>query len=414
MNKIKPICLLSAPVFNRSGYGELSTDIAKCLIKYDKFNLKIKQQRWGECQKVSNIKINNDDYTDDILKCIIPNDAEIYPEVYISITVPNEFQPIGKYNIGITAGIESTCASVDFILGINRMDLIMTLSQFSKNVFLDTKIINNTNGIIKEIQPNQNIEVFTWGIDTNVFKKTDEHIDVIDSMLSSIPENFAFLFVGQWNDRKNIQNLIKIFCEAFINTPGEIPCLILKTNGCNFSTCDRYRILNMIHDVQVHFGENCPNVYVIHGELSNKELNALYNHPKIKAGIAIPRGEGFGRSYLQHTMSGKPIFISGWGGHLDFMNSEYSLLFPGTLVDIPQHLQDKYFVNGAKWYEPAYPVVKYQLKQFVYNYIHNTEEYNKICENADKLRLDNINKFNIDLMYASFESIMDKHIPHLI
>ena len=30
------------------------------------------------------------------------------PEIWMQITVPNEFQPVGKFNIGCTAGIEST------------------------------------------------------------------------------------------------------------------------------------------------------------------------------------------------------------------------------------------------------------------------------------------------------------------
>ena len=56
----------------------------------------------------------------------------------MQITIPSEFQPIGKYNIGVTAGIETTVAPGDWIEGINRMNLTLTSSEHSKKVFLDT------------------------------------------------------------------------------------------------------------------------------------------------------------------------------------------------------------------------------------------------------------------------------------
>jgi len=49
MNSNKPLCVIEAPVFNRSGYGDLSTDIAKSILRYGKYDLKIAATRWGNC-----------------------------------------------------------------------------------------------------------------------------------------------------------------------------------------------------------------------------------------------------------------------------------------------------------------------------------------------------------------------------
>ena len=46
----------------------------------------------------------------------------------MQITVPNEFTPVGIYNIGVTAGIESTICAPEWIEGVNRMNLIPVLS----------------------------------------------------------------------------------------------------------------------------------------------------------------------------------------------------------------------------------------------------------------------------------------------
>ena len=67
---------------------------------------------------------------EDIIQRIVVG-VDRKPDVYIQVTVPNEFQPMGNYNIGITAGIETTACSVDFIQGCNRMDLNLVSSKHS-------------------------------------------------------------------------------------------------------------------------------------------------------------------------------------------------------------------------------------------------------------------------------------------
>lgn len=36
----KPLCLISGPVFNRSGYGDWATTVAKSLIRQNKYEIK--------------------------------------------------------------------------------------------------------------------------------------------------------------------------------------------------------------------------------------------------------------------------------------------------------------------------------------------------------------------------------------
>ena len=46
-------------------------------------------------------------------------------------------------------------------------------------------------------------------------------------------------------------------------------------------------------------GDKLPNVYLLHGDLTDEEMNQLYNHPKVKAHLTFTHGEGFGRPLLE-------------------------------------------------------------------------------------------------------------------
>ena len=49
-------------------------------------------------------------------------------------------------------------------------------------------------------------------------------------------------------------------------------------------------------------------------------MNSLFNHPKVKAHLSFTHGEGYGHPLLLASLSAKPVFVSRWSGHLDFLN----------------------------------------------------------------------------------------------
>ena len=59
----KPLCVIQGPVFNRSGYGDLATDLAKSLVRYGKYDVKINPTRWGGCPSKATVEelITDDD-----------------------------------------------------------------------------------------------------------------------------------------------------------------------------------------------------------------------------------------------------------------------------------------------------------------------------------------------------------------
>ena len=100
---MKPVCVVSCPIDTFSGYGHRSRDFVRSLIeaKDEEWDIKILPQMWG------NTPWGFLDNDDPLRSRFINQDAK-QPEIWIQITIPSEFQKVGKINIGVTAGIEST------------------------------------------------------------------------------------------------------------------------------------------------------------------------------------------------------------------------------------------------------------------------------------------------------------------
>lgn len=411
----KPVCLISGPVFNRSGYGDWATAVAKSLIRYDKYDVKIAPTKWGNCPSKRFLQ----DLTDpeDILLSskFINSNLDKQPELFIQLTIPEEFQAVGKYNIGMTAGIETTISPGSWIEGINRMNLTIGLSNHVKKTFMDTKMVKQLeNGKQIPINVEKPIEVCFWGANTDIYKKTDETVQSIEDAMDKIPESSAFLFVGQWthgglyNDRKDIGNLIKTFCETFKKNPAhDRPCLIVKTSGAGYSTVDRFDILNKIREIRNSVGEHVPNVYLLHGELKDVEMNALLNHRKVISHVSFTHGEGFGHPLLLSTLSGKPVLAPNWSGHLDYLNPKYAELLPGTLTDVPSKSANNWILKESKWFKVSYGLATDKLRNIYFSRNKDTE----IKANAELLRQENVANFDLKSMDKKLWSILDKYVP---
>ena len=88
--------------------------------------------------------------------------------------------------------------------------------------------------------------------------------------------------------------LVKVFLETFKNQKNK-PGLIMKTGGATFSVLDRETIIHKINSIKAEIKGELPNIYVVHGDFTDEEMNELYNHPKGKAHVTLTHGEGFGR-----------------------------------------------------------------------------------------------------------------------
>ena len=373
---MKKTYVISCPIDTYSGYGARSRDLVKSIIELDKYDVKILGQRWGSTP----FGFIEDHPEWHFLKKHLIHQLTEQPDVWSQITVPNEFNPIGKYNIGYTAGIETTLCSAPWVEGMNRMDLNIVSSEHSKRVFLNSKfdkMDQNTQQKVGVVELTKPIEVLLEGANLDVYKpiKKDEftELELLDD-INSIPEDFAFLSVGHWmqgemgEDRKNIGVTLRSFYETFKNKKKQ-PALILKTSAVNSSYMDRREIMRRVDVIRRSVNGKLPNVYILHGSFSNKEMNELYNHPKVKAMVSHTRGEGFGRPLLEFSLVNKPIICSGWSGQLDFLQNDFTLLLQGSLTNVHQSAQQKdVLMAESQWFQPNPQEIFRSYKEIIDNY----------------------------------------------
>ena len=367
----KPTFVVSCPIDTYSGYGSRSRDFVKALIELDKYDVKILQQRWG-ATPWGFIKANPE--WEFLTKHFLPNNQLTQqPDIWCQITVPNEYQQVGKYNIGVTAGIESTIAPAEWVAGCERMDLVLGSTEHTINVLRNSKFEQkdkNTGQSMGVVQWTKDGEVLFEGANLDTYKPlTKSNFD-----LDHVKEEFAFLFVGHWltgdvgEDRKNVGLLIKSFLELFKNKRKQ-PALILKTAIVANSYADRNilieRIKAIMSTVKAH---TLPNIYLLHGDFTDKEMNELYNHRKVKAMVNLTKGEGFGRPLLEFSLTNKPIITTNWSGHVDFLNKEYVTLLPGELKNIHHSAANNMLLREAQWFNVDHGHLGHYMKDIFKNY----------------------------------------------
>jgi glycosyltransferase involved in cell wall biosynthesis len=320
------------------------------------------------------LKVGKDD--DLLNRILIPQGNEAKPNVWVQITVPNEFQPVGEYNIGVTAGVETTVMPPECLEGMNRMDKVLISSNFGKqcaeNTVFDKKD-ESTQKVVGTLRCEKPVEVLFEGYDTKIYDNKAPSEPRINDTLSKISESFCFLFVGHWlkgdfeQDRKNVSGLIWTFLQAFKGKKNP-PALILKTSAGGTSLPDRDRIRKIIKDIRNRLDGRLPKIYLLHSDLTDKEMNALYNHPKVKAHVSFTRGEGFGRPLLEATISGKPMVVSAWSGHMDFLNPDYVSCITGKMDEVHKSAADKFLLKESQWFTIDYSVAGGTMKDIHKNY----------------------------------------------
>lgn len=351
--------VIASPVATQSGYGHHAREIITNIIEQrgKEWDVKLVSLPWGHTPMTYPISV-------DLQLRIIPLPLTEQPDVWIQISVPNELQAVGKYNIGVTAGTEGSICPAEWIDKLNAMNLVIVPSEFTKSVFEETAKQSNKMITTK-------IEVVPEYFDETVY--TNKQAVVLDE-LNSIEEDFAFLSVGHWlqgqpgEDRKNISGLVHCFLNTY-QGKKDAPALILKTSGATYSIMDRMDIEDRICQIRSMFATTkLPNIYLVHGELTDAEMNSLYNHPKVKAMVSFTKAEGFGRPLLEFSTTGKPIIAPHYSGQADFLKKDFICALPGAQTPIHQTAQNEFLINGATWFTPDYGYAGKMMQEIQKNY----------------------------------------------
>ena len=313
---MKKKIFVRGPVLSQSGYGEQSRFALRALrSREDLFDIYIQPINWGQTGWVWEDTEFRQWMDKRILDTqILLQQKHLYPDISLQITIPNEFQKLCPINIGYTAGIETTKVSPEWLQKGNDMNKILVVSQHAKDSYVNTaaQAQNQQTGEIIPYKLETPVEV-VW--ENTPFERESEEIPGFEPR-----HDFNFLCVSQMGPRKNLENTIKWFVEEFIDQ--EVG-LILKTNLRSNCRMDKEAVESQLKAILNVYPDRKCSVSLLHGDLSNKQMRALYTHDKVKAMVNISHGEGFGLPLFEAARYCLPIITIGWSGQVDFLSDKY-------------------------------------------------------------------------------------------
>ena len=335
--EIKKITL-RAPLLSISGYGVHSRQIFKWLETRSDFDMSVQVVPWGNTSWMIDPELE-EGAIGRIMN--LSHQHESQPDISFQVQLPDEWDiNLAKFNIGISAVVETDKCNPAWVENINKMDCVIVPSNHIKNTVLATGNITTPIHVIPE-----------WYIE-EIDSDSPKKLDI------ALSTSFNFLSVAQFtgndpeNDRKNLFYTVKWFCEAFKD--DQDVGLILKVNHGKGTTIDRHITKNKMRQLlsQVRQGK-FPKVHIIHGNLTSSEMSSLYKLPTVKGLISLTRGEGFGLPLLEAAACGIPVIATNWSAHLDFLNLGKFIPVNYSLVEIPTtRIDNRIFLEGMKWANP--------------------------------------------------------------
>lgn len=390
--------IVKGPALSHSGYGEHTRFILRSLrSKPGVFDVYLININWGQTSWISETDEEREWLDHLLAKTIQFGNSGGKFDISIQVTIPQEWERIAEYNIGATAGTESTKISPLWLEKSMEMDKIIVISEHTRYGFENTSYpaVNNATGEEFEAKVTCPIEVV--GYPVKIFKPEKLNLD--------LKYDFNFLTIGTFIPRKNLGNTIKWFVEEFHDQ--EVG-LIVKTSMAKNSIRDRHATRHNLQKLLSEYTDRKCEVYLLHGDMSNEELTGLYNHPSVKAYVSLSHGEGYGLPLFEAAYNGLPIVAPNWGGQVDFLNApvkdkkgktSFKPLFETVAFDIKPVQQEAVWENviikESMWCYPK----EWNYKKTLRNLY---KSYGPAKANATKLQKWVLETFEEQSMYDKF------------
>jgi len=411
--------LVRGPALSRSGYGEHTRLVLRSLRSSEEYDIYLICVGWGATGWLYE---NNEERewidsliekTNKILKFHQEASTNFIADVSLQVTIPGEWEPLAKVNIGCTAGIETTKIHSSWVEKSQLMDRIQVVSKHAKYAF------DNTVYLAVNEETGERIENFKCRVPIDVINYPAEKMEIKELENFEPEAEFNFLTMAQWSPRKNLEATIKWFVEEFFDNPNV--GLIVKTSLRNNSVIDKYYTEERITELLSQYDNRECKIQLLHGDLLESEIQYLYQHPKIKSLISLSHGEGYGLPLFEAAQNSLPVIAPNWGGLCDFMHAKVKTkkknkekvkpFFAKVDYSIgpiqPQAVWDGVLIKESKWCFPKEGSYKMKLRM-VYK---NWKQFKKQAETLKREIMKNFKKEKIYQQYIDCVEAACEKLP---
>ncbi len=348
---MKKKVLIRGPILTASGYGEHARMVYRALkSESELFDLFIHPVTWGQTSWLWEDNQERRDIDELINKTQTYSQQGGNFDIALLVTIPNEWERVAPVTIGITAGIESSKVSAEWLAKTNQtVDKVIVPSEFSAEVFKKTSYkAQDQFGKELYLKLEKPIEVIGYPV---------KKFDSLPNLNLNLDYDFNFLCIAQAGPRKNLEKTIDYFYKTFKDKKVGLVLKISKANNC---VRDKLFCMDMLKTLQGQYPDALCKTYLLHGFMTDSEIHALYVEPKIKCLLSLTHGEGFGLPLFEAAYSGLPIISHEWGGQTDFLfveeNGKKKAHFSKVEFDLkeiqPEAAWQGVLEKDSKW---AYP-----------------------------------------------------------
>ncbi len=242
----------------------------------------------------------------------------------------------GKLNIGMTVW-ETTLIPSHWRALLQLPEQLMVPSEFTRQVLIQ-------NGVTRPI------DVIPHICPSPGPTPSANQVDQFRSDYQIPLDHYVFYTINTWTPRKAIWQTLRAYLDAF--TRHDPVVLIIKTSrlGPRDYQADTLTATDvLVHEILAEYPEPA-QVRCLNQELTTEQMQVL--HHLGDCYVSLTHSEGWGLGAFEAAARGKPVIMTGWGGHLEYLNSETAFLVDYDLIPVQDQLGQASYHAPQQWAQP--------------------------------------------------------------